>query len=147
MKLVCQNWKSFFASIKDYGRHPEKYTGQPRIPSYCRAKEKDMVFTNQDCEIKDDKYLKLPKTSIRLNIGKLGYTDGKLKQVRVIPRYGQYVVELLFERTIEIETLDRERFMAIDLGVDNLACNHGHHNRFTTFAGEGQADQSYQSVL
>jgi putative transposase len=26
MKSVFQNWKSFFASIKDYRQHPEKYT-------------------------------------------------------------------------------------------------------------------------
>ncbi len=121
MKYVYQNWKSFFASIKDYGRHPEKYRGRPRMPSYSRAKDKEVVFTNQDCEIKEGKYLKLPKTSFRLNIGKLGYKDGKLKQVRVVPRYGQYVVELIFESLVETEALDKERFMAIDLGLNNLA--------------------------
>ncbi|OXS52842.1 transposase [Cohnella sp. CIP 111063] len=121
MRLVCQNWKAFFASIKDYGQHPQKYTGKPRIPGYCRAREKEMLFSNQDCVIQEGKYLKLPKTRVRLNIGKLGCTDGKLKQVRVVPKYGQYVVELVFERSIAVEARDKERFMAIDLGVDNLA--------------------------
>ena len=67
------------------------------------------------------KFLKLPKIKQPLNIGKLGYTKGKLKQVRVVPRYGQYVVELIFEIAIETKMMDKGRLMAIDLGVDNLA--------------------------
>ncbi len=86
IKSVFHNWKSFFASIKDYCQHPEKYKGKPRIPKYCRDKEKEIQFTNQDCVITDGKFLKFPKTKLRLNIGKLGYTQGTLRQVRVIPK-------------------------------------------------------------
>lgn len=121
MKSVFQNWKSFFASIKDYRQHPEKYNGKPRIPTYSRAKEKESLFTNQDCVIKDHKYLKFPKTKQRLNIGKLGCVKGKLKQVRVIPKYGQYVVELIFDCPLEPKNFDKNWYMAIDLGIDNLA--------------------------
>jgi putative transposase len=120
MKSVFQNWKSFFASIKDYRQHPENYKGTPRIPTYCRANEKEILFTNQDCVIKDHKYLKFPKTKQRLNIGKLGCTKGKFKQVRVIPKYGQYVVELIFDCPYEPKKMENQRYMAIDLGIDNL---------------------------
>jgi putative transposase len=124
MKSVFQNWKSFFASIKDYRQYPEKYKGRPRIPTYCRAKEKEILFTNQDCVIKDHKYLKFPKTKQRLSIGKVGRVDGKLKQVRVIPKYGQYVVELIFDCPFEPadpKKVENQRYMAMDLGIDNLA--------------------------
>jgi putative transposase len=121
MKCVFQNWKSFFASIKDYRQHPEKYKGIPRIPTYCRANEKEILFTNQDCVIKDHKYLKFPKTKQRLPIGKVGHVNGKLKQVRVIPKYGQYVVEVIFECPLESKKMENQRYMAIDLGIDNLA--------------------------
>ncbi|WP_257349674.1 hypothetical protein [Pseudalkalibacillus decolorationis] len=97
MKTVFQNWKSFYASLKDYKLHPEKYKARPRIPNYCRSLEKEVLFTNQDCVIKASKYLKFPKTKDRLNIGKLG-VSGKRMQVRVIPKYGRYVVELVFRR-------------------------------------------------
>ena len=33
---------------------------------------KEVEFTNQDCVIKENKYLKFPKTKEKLNIGKLG---------------------------------------------------------------------------
>ncbi len=121
MKGVFQNWNSFFAGIKAYAGHPEKFNGRPNIPSYSQAKEKEVVFSNQDCVIKERKILKFPKTSLQLKIGKLGSAEGKLKQVRVVPRYGQYVVELIFEYTVETKALDKERFMAIDLGINNLA--------------------------
>src|SRR5436305_10947668 len=72
MQIVFQNWKSFFTSLKEYKDNPSKFTGKPRIPRYSRASVKEVEFTNQDCVIKENKYLKFPKTKEKLNIGKLG---------------------------------------------------------------------------
>lgn len=122
MKVVFQNWKSFYASLADYKLNPTKYKGRPKIPKYCRSEEKEILFTNQDCVIKNNKYLKFPKTKERLNIGKLALSEGKLKQVRVIPKYHEYMVELVMEVQLEQEILvDNGRYMSIDLGIDNLA--------------------------
>ena len=122
MKVVFQNWKSYFASLKEYKHNPSKFKGRPRIPKYSHSKEKEITFTNQDCVIKTEKYLKFPKTKERLNIGKLGVTKGSLKQVRVIPKYNEYVVELVMDVPSEQEELmDNGKYMSIDLGIDNLA--------------------------
>ena len=129
MKGVFANWSSFFASMKEYRAHPDKYIGRPRIPGYTRANAKEVVLTNQDCEIKERKYLKLPMTKQRLNIGKLGGTDGTLKQVRILPKYGQYVIELVFACLAEAADVNKENVLAIDLGIDQLATivtNTGH---------------------
>lgn len=121
MKIAFQNWLSFFASIKNYRKHPGKYSGKPHIPGYARSKVKEVVFSNQDCVIKEQKYLKLPKTKQQLNIGKLGCTGGQLKQVRVVPSHGQYVVEIVFAYPLEKKKAAKENVLAIDLGVENLA--------------------------
>lgn len=122
MKTVFQNWKSFYASLREFKVNPSKFKARPRIPGYSRAKEKEVSFTNQDCVIKDKKFLKFPKTKGCLNIGKLGFTEGKLKQVRVLPKHGKYVVELVFGIPSEREMKEsKQRFMSVDLGVDNLA--------------------------
>jgi putative transposase len=122
MKTVFQNWKSYYASLREYKTNPSKFKARPRIPSYCRSKEKEVSFSNQDCVIKEKRYLKFPKTKKCLNIGKLGFTDGKLKQVRVNPKYGHYVVEMIFEVSLEQETKEsKNRFMSVDLGIDNIA--------------------------
>ncbi|WP_226668545.1 RNA-guided endonuclease InsQ/TnpB family protein [Metabacillus litoralis] len=122
MKVVFQNWKSFYASLRDFKTNPSKFKARPRIPGYSRSKEKEVSFSNQDCVIKEDKFLKFPKTKDRLNIGKLGFTNGKLKQVRVNPKYGHYVVEIIFEVPSELEVKpSKNRLMSIDLGIDNIA--------------------------
>ncbi|MGE7272701.1 RNA-guided endonuclease InsQ/TnpB family protein [Brevibacillus panacihumi] len=121
MKVVFQNWKSFFALRKKWRDHPVSLTGEPRIPKYCRTSQKEVIFTNQDCKIKNQRFLKLPHTKQRLNIGKVGYTNGKLMQVRVIPSYGRYVVELIFTCEEQLQVHPTHRVMAMDLGIDNLA--------------------------
>ncbi|MCV4231339.1 transposase [Virgibacillus sp. LDC1] len=130
LKVVFQNWAAFFASMKAYRQHPETFTGKPKIPGYARSKVKEVVFSNQDCVIKDRKFLKFPRTKLRLNIGKLGRTDGKFMQARVVPHHGHYVIELVFTCPMEEQNTEGEQvpdvshsnfIMAIDLGVDNLA--------------------------
>ncbi|CAG9614947.1 hypothetical protein BACCIP111899_04181 [Bacillus rhizoplanae] len=89
MKKLYQNWKSFFASIKAYQKRPSTFTGRPRIPNYIKSLMREIVFTNQVCKLQD-KYIRFPKTSIKLNIGKLfGYIEN-LKEVRVSPAYGKF---------------------------------------------------------
>ena len=79
MQEVFEAWKAFFKSIKDYSIHPEKYKGRPKPPKYAKkGGHKAITFTNQTCVIKDNKYLKFPKTKQKLNIGKLS-TMGILK--------------------------------------------------------------------
>jgi len=122
MKTVFQNWKSFYGSLREYKIAPGKFKARPNIPKYCRSMEKEVLFSNQDSVIKDHKYLKFPKTKVQLNIGKLGFTEGTFKQVRVIPKHGHYVVELVFELPLVPQTKEiNHRYLSVDLGIDNLA--------------------------
>jgi putative transposase len=122
MRMVFQNWKSIFASLKDYKINPQKYTGRPKLPKYApKNGRKECVFSNQVCVVKAEKYLKFPHTKEMLNIGKLG-VKGKLQQVRILPTYGEYTIELVFkvEDKEQIE-LNEKHIMGIDLGVNCLA--------------------------
>ncbi|WP_058305762.1 RNA-guided endonuclease InsQ/TnpB family protein [Gracilibacillus massiliensis] len=123
MRLVFQNWKAYFASLKDYHVHPHKYTGRPKVPKYAPKNGRiACIFSNQVCKVKDDKYLRFPQTKERLNIGKLGL-KGPLQQVRMIPTYGEYTIELVIrkEEEKELVELEEQHVMGIDLGVDCLA--------------------------
>ena len=42
LKLLDKNWQSFFASIKDYKKNPDKYTGRPKLPNYLKKNGKHM---------------------------------------------------------------------------------------------------------
>ena len=116
LKQLFQDWKSFYRSLSDYRENPSKYLGRPRIPRYVKIDgRKKVSFTNQVCTIKDNKYLKFPFTNYRLNIGKLGL-DGKLKEVRILPRADHYIIEIVLERGIEIKPKPEylKRIIAID---------------------------------
>ncbi|QGH36164.1 IS200/IS605 family element transposase accessory protein TnpB [Gracilibacillus salitolerans] len=123
MKMVFQNWKSYFASLKDYQVNPHKYTGRPKLPKYApKNGRKACLFSNQVCKVKDDKYLQFPHTKERVNFGKLGL-KGQLQQVRIIPTYGEYTVEVVImkEEEKKLVELDEKHVMGIDLGVHCLA--------------------------
>ncbi|WP_255258151.1 transposase [Bacillus sp. AFS018417] len=121
MRKLYQNWDSFFDSMKKYKKHPFTFTGRPRIPNYIKSSMREVVFTNQVCKLQD-KYIQFPKTSIKLNIGKLFGHIENLKEVRVSPAYGKFKVEIVTEQSDSVlKYVDNNRYMSIDLGINNIA--------------------------
>ena len=105
---------------KDFEKNPSKYGNhRPHLPSYKRGKKQNMVvFTNCDCRIKDDNHIHFVKNvieSIKTNVKK-----DELKQVRIIPQATCYVVEVVYERKEADLGLDKDNFLSIDLGLNNL---------------------------
>ncbi|MGG3161539.1 transposase [Geobacillus stearothermophilus] len=117
LRLLDQNWKSFFKAIKDWSKNKEKYLGRPKLPKYKKKNGRNVViFTNQQCKIKDG-YIKLPKTDLKL---KIKVTEG-LQQVRIIPKGSVYVIEVVYKKEIPDMTHESNRVVGIDLGLDNFA--------------------------
>lgn len=124
IKLVDKNWKSFFSSMKDWSKHPEKYHGKPKMPKY---KNKNgyflLILTNQNCRIKDS-VIVFPKCfnsfSIKTKLTK--NTNFKsLQQVRLIPHKNRIVVEIVYNTMATKMLEDNGRYVGIDIGVNNLA--------------------------
>jgi putative transposase len=133
MKKVYDDWKSFFEASKKYKINPTSFSGKPKIPKYKQKNGRTTCyFTNQIATIKGGNVLKLPGTHLQLNLGKVAQSEGKLQQVRIVPSYGRYVVEVIFKGTQDKEiqrtekqfnelVFEPKRVMGIDLGVNNLA--------------------------
>lgn len=118
--LVDGSYKSFFAGIKDYKSNPIKYLGKPKMPKYLKKEKTILFFSNVTCKIKDNKYLRFPKTKNRLNIGKLGI-KGILKQVRVIPHISYFEVEVVLDVNLNSPKISpNNKIMSIDIGLNNL---------------------------
>lgn len=125
LKLLDSNWKSFFASIKDYSKNKDKYLGRPKLPKY---KKKDgkfiLILTNQDTKVKDG-ILHFPKvfngfTRKIVCINKDNFVS--VQQVRFIPKYNHIEMEIVYRVNITDDKVkDNCRYLSIDLGVDNLA--------------------------
>ena len=123
LRLLDKNWKSYFASIKDWKEHPNKYLGMPKLPKYLPKDGRFpwMIPNNQlvyDYE----------KSTIYIRNRHMNDYDwhcrclGRPIQVRFIPHGNYYTMEICYE--IEVEDINKEkissRIASIDIGVDNL---------------------------
>jgi putative transposase len=120
LRLLEKNWKSFVKASIEYFKHPNKFTGKPHISNY---KEKDsgrniVVFTNQQCRIKNGFIIFPKKSSIKPLKTKV---VGNFQQVRIIPQHTCYIVEVVYKKEIDLnENLKNNLFLGIDLGINNL---------------------------
>ena len=122
-QVVGQVFKSVSSWIKlksDFDRNPDKYNNhRPHLPKYKKGKKQNMVvFTTFSCRVKDDGYIHFVKNviePIKTNVKK-----DELKQVRIVPQATCYVVEVIYERKETDLNLDKDNFLSIDLGLNNL---------------------------
>lgn len=120
LRQLNTEWTSFFKSVKEYNKDPSKYTGRPKPPKYKKNKDTYVaILLPQEFE-QTAKYIEFPDY---LNNYKIGYRNkGKLKQIRFIPCSNKvYKIELVFECELTDALADNDRYLCIDLGVDNLA--------------------------
>lgn len=124
LRLVDKNWASFFKSIKDWSKHKEKYLGRPKMPKYLKKNSNYLlILTNQNCKIKDN-CISFPKifNNFRIKPKFLEREDYKsFQQVRIIPHKNKLVIELVYEIILCEEKRDNNRYIGIDIGVNNLA--------------------------
>lgn len=74
--------------------------------------------TKNSCRLKEDGCIHFIKNIIRPIKTKIG--DNKLCQVRIIPQATCYVVEVIYEKKEQDLNLDKDNFLSIDLGLNNL---------------------------
>ena len=111
--LVEKAWKSFFNASKEYRKHPEKFLGRPRPPRY---KKKDgeflLVFTNQQCRIRDGWLLFPKKMEIKPVKTRI---KGHINHVRIVPRGLFYMLEIVYEKEAIPLNFNEKRVLGIDL--------------------------------
>ncbi len=129
LRLLDRNWTAFFASIKDWSKHKEKYSGKPKLPKYLK---KDgnflLILSNQECRLKNDGKIHFPKifhgfTITPKFIEKNNFNS--FQQVWLIPHRNRIVAELVYTINVPEQKPDNQKYIGIDIGVNNLAtvCN------------------------
>jgi putative transposase len=114
------NWKAFFALIKKRRKDKGSLNGVPKIPKYLHKKNGRYVVSYELGAIS--------RLSLKKGIVKLSGTNiqiptkqTNIKQCRIVPRNGFYVIEIVYEKEVKQPLVDNERYCSIDLGVNNLA--------------------------
>ena len=117
---VDQTMQSFFKLLK-LKNSSNKYERNVSLPYY---KEKDgrnlLIFTNQAISKKQLETNKLIKFGKKIQT--VIYTNQEfIQQVRIVPHGNDYiVVEVLYNKPEPLLKSDNQRYMSIDLGINNL---------------------------
>ena len=118
LKVIERNWKSFLKANENYNKNPKKFKKKPKIPKYkSKNGEFLVIFTNQQCKIKEN-YLYFPR-KVNLKPIKTRIKE-KLKEVRIIPKGAFYNIEIVYEKEEQDLGLNKDNFISIDLGLNNL---------------------------
>jgi putative transposase len=117
LDLVIKSWRSYWKAIQTYTLDPSRFAGKPRFPKYKSKNGEFMViFTNQNARIRNGaiyfpKSCGLPPIKTRIV---------NFQQIRLIPQGIGYMCEIIYNREEQDLHLDKDRIMALDLGVNNL---------------------------
>jgi len=119
LMLIDKSWKSFFKAIREWKTHPEKFLKKPNPPHYKRKDgEHVLVFTNQQCRIKDGQIIFPKKAGLKIKTRLSDSTN--LREVRIIPKGVGYVCEVVYEKEVIGEERNKERIVGIDFGTKNI---------------------------
>jgi putative transposase len=118
--LLDKNWTAFFEARAAYEEDPSTFTGRPRLPKYKHKTEgrNILVYTVQALSKPSMRDGLIRPSGLPITI-KTEHTV--VDQVRIVPRNGHYVVEIVYTREPVQANVDPSFCVGIDLGVTNLA--------------------------
>lgn len=132
---VFSTIKGWMRSVKEFEKNPSKFHSKPKLPKYKNGKKQNMiVFTTSACRIRDKHiyFIKNIIQSIKTNVRK-----EELKQVRIVPQATCYVVEVIYERKEQNLDLQKDNFLSVDLGLNNLCtCTSNVNQKFFIVNGK-----------
>jgi putative transposase len=120
LMLLAINWESFKKAKAAYKEDPSTFTGRPHIPGYKHKTEgrNILVYTIQAVSKRGLKKGLIQPSMLPIEV----QTKQKdVHQVRIVPRHGHYVVEVVYSKAPVQADVDPSFCVAIDLGVTNLA--------------------------
>jgi putative transposase len=118
MKSVNAEWTGFFNAIKEWKINPSSFTGRPKPPNYKPRDGRYKVeypHTRAYKKVKKSGIIHLCKTNILIQSKYAENYDC----VRIIPRTGCYVIEVVYT-VPDVELSESGFYSAMDLGVNNL---------------------------
>ncbi len=120
LRQLEKNWRAFFAACEAYREDPSKFVGRPKLPGY-KDKEQGRFLLTYDLQAISRRALKrgiFAPSGLKIEVQTALQS---LKQARIVPRAGFYVVELVYEQPECPPQGDPNLIAAVDLGVDTLA--------------------------
>ncbi len=120
LMLLERNWKSFKEAKQAYQQDPSKFTGRPQLPKYKHKTDgrNILIYTVQALGKRALKRGLIQPSMLPISI-KTRHSE-HIDQVRVVPRKGFYVVEVVYEKDIVQAPVNPAYYAGIDIGMNNL---------------------------
>jgi putative transposase len=120
LRLLHKNWVSFFKAIEAWKADPSQFLGRPCLPKY---KDKQhgrniLVYTIQAMSKPALACGMIIPSGLPITIET---RQASVDQVRIVPKAGYYVVEVVYEQAPIQAAVDPALYAGIDIGIDNLA--------------------------
>ena len=135
LKVLEKNWKSYFASIKDYKKNPNKYKGEPKPPKFKNHtnKKNEVIFTEAGIRVKNNilmlslskamqEKFQVKSLNFSIDTEKLPVNFEALQQIKIKwdNSIKQWYLILIYNKEEE-NKVTGSNIISIDLGRDNLA--------------------------
>ncbi len=121
LRQLADAWKAFREAKASYEEDPSMFTGRPHLPNYKHKSEGRnlLVYTIQAIS-RGKKGLQrgIIKPSMLPILVKTQQKD--IHQVRIVPRKGFYVIEVVYERAVKQAPVNPAHYAGIDIGMNNL---------------------------
>ncbi len=120
LRLLDKNWQSYFAACEAYREDPSKFRQHPKMPHYKHKTDgrSALVYTMQALSRRGLRAGLIQPSMLPITVQT---KQTRIAQVRIVPRIGFYVVEVVYEQQEAAPAGNPALFAAVDIGVDNLA--------------------------
>jgi len=120
LRLLHKNWLSFFKAIKTWKKDPSQFLGRPKLPKYKDKQQGRNILVYTIQALSKSALVRGMVVPSGLSIV-IETQHTNVDQVRIIPRTGYYVVEVVYEQAETQANVDSTLYAGIDIGIDNLA--------------------------
>src|SRR5215472_15320706 len=120
LKQVCVAWESYREALAAWERDASKFVDRARIPRY-KPKQQGrnlLVYTKQALSVPALRSHLICPSGLDITVQT---QQSAVQHVRIIPRIGFYVVEVIYEQEPVQAQVDPARHAGVDIGLNNLA--------------------------
>ena len=123
LRVLDKNWQSFFAALAMWRVDPSKFLGRPRLPRYKDKQQGRnlLVYTIQALSLPALRGGLICPSMLGITVQTQQGKQSNVQQVRIIPRIGYYVVEVVYEREPVPADVNPALHAGVDIGLNNLA--------------------------
>lgn len=121
--LLERNWKSYFEALKAYQEDPSKFHKRPQLPKYKHKTDgRNVLIYTMQAVSRGKRTLQrriIQPSGLPIQVKTQRHPES-IAQVRIIPKRGFYVVEVIYEQEPHRTAVDPHLIAGIDVGLNNV---------------------------